>query len=76
MMLIWKRLVLWTWVAVLLAVGAEYGQLFNLVQGTYQTLDVFFYFVGFICAVVLNAKTSLVGDRDPHHGILSVRQHK
>lgn len=76
MMLIWNRLVPWTWVAVLLAVSAEYGQLFGLVQGTYQSLDVFFYLAGFICAVILNAKkTSLVDDSNPHHGILGIRQH-
>lgn len=75
MLLIWKRLVPWTWVAVVLAVGAEYGQLFGFVQGTYQTLDVLFYIGGFILAGVLNEKTSLVNVRNIGHDLLGAGQH-
>lgn len=72
MMLIWNRPVPWTWVAVVLAVAAEFGQLLGVVEGTYQTLDVLFYLLGFTFAVVFNAKTSLVDDCDCDHGILGV----
>lgn len=75
MIMIWKHLTPWTWVAVVLAVVAEFGQLLGIVQGTYQTLDVLFYVAGFILAGVLNEKTRLVCDRNNRHGVLSVRQH-
>lgn len=75
MIMIWKHLTPWTWVAVVLAVVAEFGQLLGIVQGTYQTLDVLFYVAGFILAGVLNEKTRLVCDRNNRHGVLSVGQH-
>jgi len=60
MLLIWKRFSVWIWVGVVLAVGAEYGQLLGLVQGTYQSLDVIFYVSAFVLARASNEKAFLV----------------
>ena len=72
MMLIWKRFTAWTWVGVVLAVGAEYGQLLGLVQGTYDTLDVVFYVGAFILAGALNEKAPLVHRGPACNGVLGV----
>lgn len=71
MLLIWNRFVLWTWIAVLLAASAEFGQLLGLVQGTYQTLDVLFYLGGFVLAGALNEQTHMVSVSNTCHGDLS-----
>ena len=71
MLLIWGRLNQWTWVVVILAVCAEFGQLLGLVRGTYQSLDVLFYLGGFILAGAFNEQTHLVCVRDSCYGDLS-----
>ncbi len=60
MLIIWARMMPWVWVGVVMAVGAEIGQLWGVVPGTYDTLDLAFYIGAFITAGVLNAKTYLV----------------
>lgn len=72
MLLIWKRFVPWVWVGLILAVVAEYGQLFGFVQGTFQTLDVLFYVGGFVLAGIFNEKTPLVHTRNAGDGLLGV----
>src|SRR5687768_6416071 len=52
MMLIWGRPVLWVWSGVILAVGAELGQLLGPVPETYDNLDMAFYVGAFILAMV------------------------
>ncbi len=76
MFLIWNRFVHWVWIGLILAVGAEFGQLFGLVQGTYQTLDVLFYVGGFVLAGVLNEKAPLVDHCVIHHGNPCVGKHE
>lgn len=64
MIMIWKHLTLWAWVAVVLAVASEFGQLMGIVQGTYHSFDVLFYVAGFILSGALNEKAHLVGNRN------------
>lgn len=72
-LIIWKRFNFWTYLAVVLAVGAECGQHVGIVQGTYQTLDIVFYIAGFILAGMFNEKTPLVSTGDDRDGILGAR---
>ncbi len=57
MLAIWGRSGPWVYSGVVLAVGAEFGQLVGVVPGTYDTLDVIFYVAGFILAGVVHAQT-------------------
>jgi hypothetical protein len=70
MLAIWGRSGPWVYSGVVLAVGAEFGQLVGFVPGTYDTLDVVFYLAGFILAGVVHAQAHRVGrggggDGDP-----------
>jgi hypothetical protein len=60
MLAIWGRMTPWACSGVVLAVGAEFGQWFAVVPGTYDTLDVVFYVVAFLLAGVVHAKTSRI----------------
>lgn len=74
MILIWNRHNAWTLVAVVLAVGAECGQYFGLVQGTYDTIDILFYLGAFFLAGNLNEKTHMVRTGDNCDGVLGTWQ--
>lgn len=60
LLLIWGRITVWAWLAVIMAIGSEFGQLMGFVPGTYQTLDVIFYSLGFLLSLVTYEKTSSV----------------
>ena len=60
MLLIWRRPSLWVWSGLILAVGAEVGQLMGFVSGTYSLLDVAFYVGGFCLSRVLYAQATFV----------------
>lgn len=75
MLLIWNRWVPWTLIPVILAVSAEFGQLLGLVQGTYETLDILFYLLGFFLAGIRNEKTRMVIVCNSCDGDLGAGQH-
>jgi hypothetical protein len=75
MLLIWKRVVPWTWIFLLLAVTAEFGQKFGLIEGSFDVLDLCFYLGGFTLAVLFNEKTPLVHNSCRDYGDLGPRQH-
>ncbi len=64
MMLIWGKLTPWALVTVILSVGSEFGQLFGFLPGTYDSLDVIFYFLGFVFAVVIYEKANFIDSGD------------
>lgn len=68
MLLIWKRLTYWAWLVPVLAIGSELGQMFGVVPGTYQTLDVIFYAGAFFLAGALHAETPIIGHRYFNYG--------
>jgi len=51
--MIWGRMTAWVFTGVVLAVGAELGQLIGIVPGTYDHLDMAFYVGAFILASTL-----------------------
>ena len=63
MLLIWQRLVPWAWLALILGVGTELGQLAGFVPGSYDLVDILFYVVAFILAGAIHAQTHLVHSR-------------
>jgi len=42
----------WLLSGVLLAIGTEFGQLFGLLVGTFDVLDIYFYIMGFLLALL------------------------
>jgi hypothetical protein len=73
MLLIWGRLVPWVWTGVVLAVGAELGQLVGLVPGTYDHLDMVFYVGAFLAAGVVYGQTHVVNGGPAGDGGFRVR---
>jgi len=79
MLVIWRGATPWPWlsIAVLLAVGAEFGQAVGCVPGTYQHLDILFYLGAFLLALLQVRsfnETSLPVDRgDSCYGHSGVR---
>ena len=63
MIQIWGRFVPWVFLGLALAIGAEIGQSFGVVEGTYDTLDIVFYLGRFIFAGVAHAQALLVNYR-------------
>jgi hypothetical protein len=76
MLMIWGRITPWVLSGVILAVGAEFGQLLGLVPGTYDNLDVAFYVGACILAGVIHAQTHMVNRRSGRDGFPGVRQRK
>ena len=54
MLIIWNGAPPWPWLSIglVLAVGAELGQAVGYVQGTYEHLDILFYFGAFLLALL------------------------
>jgi hypothetical protein len=69
MLMIWKRLHPWIFSFLGLAVGGEFGQLLDIVPGTFEWNDVFFYTFGFILALMghRHAETLLVNNCLAHN---------
>jgi hypothetical protein len=63
MLIIWLRVNAWVVTGFVLAVASEIGQLLSLVPGSFDALDLFFYFLGFAIPVVLHEKKLLVRRR-------------
>ena len=53
LLMIWGRMTAWVFTGVVLAVGAELGQLIGIVPGTYDHLDMAFYVGAFFLASTL-----------------------
>jgi hypothetical protein len=60
MLIIWQRFNAWVVTGFVLAVASEIGQMLSLVPGSFDALDLFFYFIGFAIPVVLHEKKLLV----------------
>lgn len=73
MLLIWGRMVPWVYSGVVLALGAELGQLVGLVPGTYDNLDMVFYVGAFILAGVAHAQAPVVNCGATCDGLLRIR---
>lgn len=73
MLIIWARFSPWVLVALTLAIGSELGQLFSIVPGTYDNVDIVFYLFGFIFAGACCAQTHLFDIRRFGYGRLGVR---
>lgn len=43
----------WILIIVILGVGGEIGQLFNVIQGTFDLSDLLFYFLGLLFAITI-----------------------
>lgn len=74
MLIIWGRLVPWVFTGVVLAVVAEFGQLFGIVQGTFDIVDLLFYVCAFLLARFLNEKAHLVNGCNGDDGYFRSRQ--
>jgi hypothetical protein len=70
MLIIWRRLHLWVFVFLTLAIGGEFGQALRLVPGTFEWNDIGFYLGGFLLALIghAHAQTLLIDNRALAHG--------